>query len=282
MQNFSSVGGVLFNRELSALITYPAGKPGPYVVPNSVTNIGNYAFSGCTRLESVTIGNSVISVGQSAFSYCMSLASVTVENSVTYINIGSRAFYGCTSLASVYFAGYPPIVDSSPFDSPFYGDPFVTVFHRSGNFGWGSTFAGRPTALWIPLPPYADWAASTGLTAQYPAASSEADDPDGDGLPNRAEWLAGTDPTQPASRLELESVPRPADLAELDRTPISPGNHAVYFRSVPGRYYGVQRASSLTGTWELQGTRVASATQTRFVLENPNQPQVFYRVLVLP
>ena len=51
---------------------------------------------------------------------------------------------------------------------------------------------------------------------------------------------------------------------------------------MPGRYYGVQRANSLTGTWELRATRVASTTQTRFVLENPNQPQVFYRVLVLP
>ena len=42
------------------------------------------------------------------------------------------------------------------------------------------------------------------------------------------------------------------------------GKHAVYFRSVPGRYYGVQRARSLGGTWELQGTRIASTTQTRF------------------
>ena len=166
--------------------------------------------------------------------------------------------------------------------SAFQDSPFVTVFHRPDAVGWGSSFEVRPTAVWVPLAPFADWAKSTGLTAQFPAASGEADDPDGDGLSNRAEWLAGTDPTQPTSRLELESVPRPADLAESDRTPISPGQHAVYFRSVPGRYYGVQHTRSVTGAWELQATVVASTTQTRFVLEKPNEPQVFYRVLVLP
>ena len=95
-------------------------------------------------------------------------------------------------------------------------------------------------------------------------------------------FRSGTDPTQPASRLELEFVPRPADLAEPDRTPIPPGNHAVHFRSVPGRYYGVQRARSLTGVSELQAVVIASAAQTQFVLEDPDKPQVFYRVLVLP
>ena len=134
----------------------------------------------------------------------------------------------------------------------------------------------------MPLTPYQDWAKSSGLATQFPAASAEADDPDGDGLTNRAEWLAGTDPTQPASRLELESVPRPADLAAPDLAPISEGQHAVYFRSVPGRYYGVQRAGGLSGPWELQAVVIASATQTRFVLEAAAEPQAFYRVLVLP
>lgn len=71
-------------------------------------------------------------------------------------------------------------------------------------------------------------------------------------------------------------------LAVSDRTPSSPGQLAVRFRTVPGRYYGVQRARSLGGPWELQGTRIASTTQTRLVLWNPNEPQLFYRVLVLP
>ena len=130
-------------------------------------------------------------------------------------------------------------------------------------------------------PGYSEWAVSSGLTARFPAASAEGDDADGDGPNNHDEWLAGTDPTQAASRLELESAPRPADLAESDQTPVPDGSHAVYFRSVPGRYYGVQSSALLPGSWTLQASRIASTTQTRFILPNPNA-NAFHRVLVLP
>ena len=68
-------------------------------IPNSVTSIGNDAFSGCRGLTSVTIGNSVTSIGSEAFSDCSSLTSVTIPNSVT--SIGNDAFYGCDALTSV-------------------------------------------------------------------------------------------------------------------------------------------------------------------------------------
>ena len=70
-----------------------------YTIPNSVTSIGGYAFSGCTSLTSVTIPNSVTSIGEYTFYYCSSLTSVTIGNSVT--SIGSYAFSDCTSLKSV-------------------------------------------------------------------------------------------------------------------------------------------------------------------------------------
>ena len=68
-------------------------------IPNSVTDIGNFAFSGCTSLASIDIPNSVTSIGFSAFSGCTSLASIDIPNSVT--SIGFSAFRGCTSLASI-------------------------------------------------------------------------------------------------------------------------------------------------------------------------------------
>ncbi|WP_461257409.1 leucine-rich repeat domain-containing protein [Treponema sp. R80B11-R83G3] len=67
------------------------------IIPNGVTSIGAYAFSGCASLASVTIPNSVTNIGAYAFSYC-GLASVTIPNSVT--SIGDHAFSGC-GLASV-------------------------------------------------------------------------------------------------------------------------------------------------------------------------------------
>ena len=68
-------------------------------IPNSVTSIGNNAFSYCSGLTSVTVGNSVTSIGERAFYYCYGLSSVTIGNSVT--SIGERAFYYCSGLTSV-------------------------------------------------------------------------------------------------------------------------------------------------------------------------------------
>ena len=69
------------------------------VVPDSVTNIGNFAFYNCTSLTSVTIPNSITSIGGYAFSDCTGLTSVTIPNSVT--SIGYSAFGGCSGLTSV-------------------------------------------------------------------------------------------------------------------------------------------------------------------------------------
>ena len=69
------------------------------VIGNGVTNIGNYAFKGCSNLTSVTIPNSVKSIGEYAFWGCSGLTSITIPNSVTKIE--ERAFYGCESLTSV-------------------------------------------------------------------------------------------------------------------------------------------------------------------------------------
>ena len=68
-------------------------------IPNSVTSIGDNAFSGCRGLTSVTIPKNVTSIGHDAFSGCSGLTSVTIGNSVT--SIGSFAFADCTGLTSV-------------------------------------------------------------------------------------------------------------------------------------------------------------------------------------
>ena len=69
------------------------------IIPNSVTNIGNYTFYGCTGLTSITIPNSVTSIGYEAFRGCSGLTSVVIGNSVT--SIGEKAFYYCQGLTSI-------------------------------------------------------------------------------------------------------------------------------------------------------------------------------------
>ena len=68
-------------------------------IPNSVTNIGRYAFSWCKSLQSITIPNSVTIIDAYAFYECKSLKSITIPNSVT--SIGESAFYECKSLQSI-------------------------------------------------------------------------------------------------------------------------------------------------------------------------------------
>ena len=96
---YSSADGVLFNKSRSALIECPKGKSGSYIIPGSVTRIGDFAFTCCARLTSITIPRGVTRIGTPAFAWCRELASITIPDSIT--NIGSEAFLGCVSLTNV-------------------------------------------------------------------------------------------------------------------------------------------------------------------------------------
>ncbi|MDO4820141.1 MAG: leucine-rich repeat domain-containing protein, partial [Prevotella sp.] len=83
-------------------------------IPNSVTSIGDMAFHYC-GLTSVTIGNSVTSIGRGAFRYCRGLTSVTIPNSV--VNIGRYAFEGCSGLTSVTIGNSVTSIENEAFQS---------------------------------------------------------------------------------------------------------------------------------------------------------------------
>ncbi len=97
--HYSSIGGFLYNKTQTKLIQAVGAFSGSYTIPNSVTTIGESAFSGCRGLTSVTIPNSVTTIGKSAFSGCSGLTSVTIPNSVT--TIGRETFQKCSGLTSV-------------------------------------------------------------------------------------------------------------------------------------------------------------------------------------
>ena len=85
----------LFNKDKTAIISTIKDCVN-YIIPNSVTKIGDRTFSSCKSLQSITIPNSVTSIGDEAFIGCESLQSVTISNSVT--SIGDGAFWNCTHL----------------------------------------------------------------------------------------------------------------------------------------------------------------------------------------
>ena len=114
-REYSSVEGVLFDKSQTRLIRCPAGKAGNYIVPNSVTNIGECAFAQCARLTSVTIPNSVINIEYGAFLGCTSLTTVVLPNSVT--SIGWYAFAGCSNLTSITIPNSVTYIGSGAFTS---------------------------------------------------------------------------------------------------------------------------------------------------------------------
>ena len=95
---YSSDNGVLFNKNRTTLLRCPEGKSG-YIIPNSVTSIGDWAFSRCTSLTSITIPNSVKTIGDNVFYKCERLTSITIPNSVK--TIGDDVFYNCERLTSI-------------------------------------------------------------------------------------------------------------------------------------------------------------------------------------
>lgn len=165
---YCSIDGVLFNKSTNTLIQCPQGKTGCYtipdgvisigvdalsyctsldrvIVPNSITNIGDWAFRCCYGLTNVVIGTNVSSIGSEAFSYCNNLISLTIPSSVT--NIGDWAFSYCPDLMSIYFLGNAPILGSDAC----YKATNSVIYYLPGTADWEAWFGSRPTALWTPL-----------------------------------------------------------------------------------------------------------------------------------
>lgn len=112
--SFSSLDGVLFNKNQSILIRYPAGKTADsYTIPTSVSDIGVRAFGGCTSLSSIEIPDTVRSIGEASFDGCTSLASLAIPDGVT--STGFAAFSRCTSLTNVAIPGSVTFISSYSF-----------------------------------------------------------------------------------------------------------------------------------------------------------------------
>ena len=130
--DFSSVDGVLFNKDRTTLVCCPAGKSGGYTIPDGVKNIGASSFNDCSRLSAINIPDSLTSIGFDAFLDCSARINVSADNanyssadgvlfdkskttllhypagrSGSYtvpdgvVYIGDSSFYDCDSMTSV-------------------------------------------------------------------------------------------------------------------------------------------------------------------------------------
>lgn len=106
--NYSSIDGVLFNKDQTTLIQYPIGKGGEYDIPDSVTKIESCAFASSWQ-----------------YNFKNDLTSVTIPSSVTHF--GVNVFLGCL-LTSVYYDATEPITANvNVFDSNAYRNATLYV-----------------------------------------------------------------------------------------------------------------------------------------------------------
>ena len=104
---------ILFNKDKSRIISFRNQNIETYVIPSSVTIIGDSAFSWCLSLSEIVIPSSVTSIGKGAFSDCCSLSEVVIPSSVT--SIGKGAFLCCRSLSGIVIPSSVTSIGDSAF-----------------------------------------------------------------------------------------------------------------------------------------------------------------------
>ena len=128
---FSSVDGILYNKDITELIFCPYGRKEvnvpegvvtvkgsafsrrpqleSVILPESLSSIEEYAFNGCVALSAIIFPSRLKYIGENAFSFCSGLKmDLVLHSGIEYV--GEYAFYCCSSLESLtYFANSPTL-----------------------------------------------------------------------------------------------------------------------------------------------------------------------------
>ncbi|MBC8596018.1 leucine-rich repeat domain-containing protein [Qingrenia yutianensis] len=94
---YTAENGVLFNKDKTELVRYPSGNErSTYIIPESVQNIYESAFSYAKNLTDVTLPQNISKLADNTFSDCTNLKGIEIPKNVT--EIGSYAFSDCSNL----------------------------------------------------------------------------------------------------------------------------------------------------------------------------------------
>lgn len=103
-KNYSSLDGVLCNKERTTLICCPGSMSGNYTIPNKIKTIWFSAFYMCGNLTSITIPESVTSIYSSAFEYCYNLTAIYSNQAVPVdLSSTSKVFNGIDKSNCILF-----------------------------------------------------------------------------------------------------------------------------------------------------------------------------------
>jgi hypothetical protein len=115
--DYSSLDGVLYDKNQSTLIECPEGKLGEFIIPSTVKTIANNAFFQCSKLTSITIPTSVSSIGTQAFYNCSALGAIYAYPATpAELKSGSNVFYNVNKVNCKFqvFVGSAPAYQAAP------------------------------------------------------------------------------------------------------------------------------------------------------------------------
>jgi hypothetical protein len=110
-QYYSSIDGILYNKQQTTLIQCPTSKTGVFYLPFQVTSIGEYAFYNSALSVISYTSSSLSSIGDYACAYSYDLYAFSIPLSVT--SIGKYAFYECSNLQRISCGNDTPVNLSS-------------------------------------------------------------------------------------------------------------------------------------------------------------------------
>ncbi len=99
--SFKVIDNVLYNYDVTKILCFPQMIEGEYVMPSTISEIGDYQFYNCQNLTKVTLSDQIKTINNYAFQNCQKLNSVVIPASVE--SIGDFGFADCTSLTNVSF-----------------------------------------------------------------------------------------------------------------------------------------------------------------------------------
>lgn len=93
---YKSENGVLFNKAMTEILRFPMARSGAYVIPSTVTTVGEYAFDMSSKVTSITMPENLEKIGKYGFYSCSKVTEIHLPNTVNFI--GNGAFGFCSAL----------------------------------------------------------------------------------------------------------------------------------------------------------------------------------------
>ncbi len=164
--NFSVEDDVLYNKDKTVLVRYPAPKNGASFdipdtvvkidseafdgsklesihIPDSVTEIKIEAFRRCEKLETIKLPNKLTTIYSFTFDYCTNLKTVVIPSNIKRIEFG--AFPLCYKLADIYYTGTEEQWNAIEFCNGLGEQVNAIEFNNMGAEGWGIEIPSSPT-----------------------------------------------------------------------------------------------------------------------------------------